>query len=97
MAYSPCGTGSRAALSTDEQLHAAQTELARPGLWAGLSAAAGLAGLRACADEDFDGPVVCVPTSSGFKDRGVGQHRSGPLPPEWTAVRAGLRAAGPGG
>ncbi|MEU7168122.1 pyridoxal-phosphate dependent enzyme [Streptomyces morookaense] len=89
-------SGGRAVLLTDTQLHAAQAELAQAGLWAELSAAAGLAGLRACADEAFDGPVVCVSTSSGFKDRGVGKERSEPVPPEWAAVRGRLRAAGIG-
>ncbi|NGO69143.1 threonine synthase, partial [Streptomyces boncukensis] len=41
----------RAVPVTDGQLRAAQAELARAGLWAELSAAAGLAGLRACAAE----------------------------------------------
>ncbi|MCC2278021.1 pyridoxal-phosphate dependent enzyme [Streptomyces sp. ET3-23] len=89
-------SGGRAVLLTDAQLHAAQTELAHAGLWAELSAAAGLAGLRACADEVFDGPVVCVSTSSGFKDRGIGKERSEPVSPEWAAVRGRLRAAGIG-
>ncbi|MER6735012.1 pyridoxal-phosphate dependent enzyme [Streptomyces puniciscabiei] len=75
---------------------AAQAELARAGRWAELSAAAGPAGLRACADGDFDGPVVCVSTSSGFKGRGVCRHRSEPMAPEWTAVRPRLRTAGNG-
>ncbi|WP_052866541.1 threonine synthase [Streptomyces niger] len=88
------GSGGRAVPLSDEQLRSAQAELARSGLWVELSAAAGLAGLRACADEDFDGPVVCVSTSTGFKDRGVGAHRSEPADPEWPAVRARLRAAG---
>ncbi|MCC5474614.1 threonine synthase [Streptomyces barringtoniae] len=87
------GSAGRAVLLTDEQLRAPRTKLARAGLWAELSAAAGLAGLRACADEDVDRPLVCVSTSSGFKDRGAGRHRSESVAPEWTAVRAWLRAA----
>ncbi|BAU88137.1 threonine synthase [Streptomyces laurentii] len=87
-------SGGRSMLLTDECLRAAQAELARAGMWAELSAAAGLAGLRSCAVGEFDGPVVCVSTSSGFKGRGVGEDRSEPVPPEWEAVRARLRAAG---
>lgn len=51
--------------------------LGRAGLWAELSAAVGLAGLRAAPREEFDGPVVCVSTSAGFKDQGAGRGRRG--------------------
>ncbi|MFH8367018.1 pyridoxal-phosphate dependent enzyme [Streptomyces sp. NPDC018031] len=91
-------SGGRALLVTDEQLRDAQGELARCGLWAELSSAAGLAGLRGMGDlrraEGLDGPVVCVSTSSGFKDRSVGSHRIEPLAPEWAAVSRELRRAG---
>ncbi|MFI1996235.1 pyridoxal-phosphate dependent enzyme [Actinoplanes sp. NPDC020271] len=59
-------SGGRAVALTDPQLRAAQAELARAGLWTELSSAAGLAGLRALGP--FEGPVVCVSTSSGLKD-----------------------------
>ncbi|WP_336208633.1 threonine synthase [Nonomuraea sp. LPB2021202275-12-8] len=64
-------SGGGAVLVTDGEMREAQQELARQGLWAELSSAAGLAGHRKLG-LDFDGPVVCVSTSSGFKDLGVG-------------------------
>ncbi|UCM86943.1 threonine synthase [Streptomyces marincola] len=79
----------------DGQLRAARDELARAGLWAELSAAAGLAGLRAVGGGD-DGPVVCVSTSSGFKDRSVGTLTTEPIAGDWESVSRRLRAAGLG-
>ncbi len=90
-------SGGRALTLTDEQLRAAQTELAGAGLWAELSAAAGLAGLRSLPPDEraaLDGPVVCVSTSSGFKDVGVGTHRTPALDGTWEAARPLLHAAG---
>ncbi|MEU4233474.1 hypothetical protein AB0F17_55100 [Nonomuraea sp. NPDC026600] len=52
-------------------MRAAQGALASRGLWQELSGAAGLAAYRRLG-RDFDGPVVCIATSSGFKDVGVG-------------------------
>ncbi|MBC9712645.1 pyridoxal-phosphate dependent enzyme [Streptomyces sp. TRM66268-LWL] len=80
-------------LVDDAQLKAAQSELAAQGLWCELSAAAGLAGLRAAAPE-VEGPVVCVATSSGFKDVGVGGHGLAPVDPAWESVLGRLSAAG---
>ncbi|MDH6142680.1 MULTISPECIES: hypothetical protein [Kitasatospora] len=66
----------------------------------GTSSAAGLAGLRALGAEagaeaaDFGGPVVCLATSSGSKDRGVGSRTTEVITPEWEDVRRRLRAAG---
>lgn len=64
-------SGGGTVLVTDEELRAAQRDLGREGLWQELSGAAGLAGYRKLGTA-FDGPVVCVGTSSGFKDVGVG-------------------------
>ena len=85
-------SGGRALAVTDEQLRAAQAELARAGLWAELSSAAGLAGLRSLGP--LDGPVVCVSTSSGFKDP-LGPPAA-PVPTltgDWSDIRRTLRAA----
>ncbi|MGW3039700.1 threonine synthase [Kitasatospora sp. NPDC001159] len=88
-------SGGRALTVDDRQLVDAQRELARAGLWAELSSAAGLAGLRSLGEEDLgDGPVVCVSTSSGFKDKAVGTHPTAPVTPEWAQVERRLRAAG---
>ncbi|MFC5831278.1 threonine synthase [Nonomuraea insulae] len=67
-------SGGEAVLVTDDELRRAQRDLARQGMWQELSGAAGVAGYRRLR-RDFDGPVVCVATSSGFKDAGVGSER----------------------
>ncbi|MCQ8771616.1 threonine synthase [Streptomyces telluris] len=91
------GSGGSSLLVSDEQMRAAQAELAGHGLWAELSAAAGLAGLRSAGQEvEREGPVVCISTSSGFKDRGVGAspELTTPVDPSWDEVSRRLRAAG---
>ncbi|MFE7526857.1 pyridoxal-phosphate dependent enzyme [Kitasatospora sp. NPDC057542] len=88
-------SGGRALTLDDGRLADAQRELARAGLWTELSSAAGLAGLRSLGAPDLsEGPVVCVSTSSGFKDKGVGTRPTEPVAPEWDAVVRRLRAAG---
>ncbi|MFF8640146.1 pyridoxal-phosphate dependent enzyme [Streptomyces sp. NPDC015345] len=63
-------SGGHPLLVSDQRMAAARAELARAGLWAELSAAAGLAGYRQLGQAAVvEGPVVCVSTSSGFKDR----------------------------
>ncbi|WP_223167788.1 threonine synthase [Nonomuraea sp. SYSU D8015] len=64
-------SGGEAVRVTDDEMRQAQRDLARQGMWQELSGAAGLAGYRRLR-RDFDGPVVCIATSSGFKDVGVG-------------------------
>ncbi|MDA0636337.1 pyridoxal-phosphate dependent enzyme [Nonomuraea sp. MCN248] len=68
-------SGGGTVLVTDDELRAAQRDLGREGLWQELSGAAGLAGYRKLGAA-FDGPVVCVGTSSGFKDLGVESPRT---------------------
>ncbi|MER5299923.1 pyridoxal-phosphate dependent enzyme [Streptomyces lasiicapitis] len=92
-------SGGSALLVTDEEMTAARAELARNGIWAELSAAAGLAGLRQLSEDVRDrageGPVVCVSTSSGFKDQDL--LAAGPSatvdPEDWDAVERRLRQA----
>ena len=84
--------GDAVAVSDDDML-AAQTALGREGLWAELSGAAGLAGLRQAARAmSFDGPVVCLMTSSGLKDQGLPAPTLPPVAPTWEAVRQTLKA-----
>ncbi len=83
-------TGGAARKVTDNQMTAARAELAAQGLWCETSAAAGLAGLRAHGPHDDDGPVVCVVTSSGYKDIGTARETHAPTPPDWTAIEAAL-------
>lgn len=75
-------------------LAAAGDELAATGLWQEHSGAAGIAGLRAAveAGRDVEGPVVCVGTSSGFKN---GETAEPPVVgDDWPAVRDALVEAG---
>ena len=88
------GSSGEALLVSDAEMAAARRELAAAGLWQELSGAAGLAGYRQVAARRFDGPVVCIATSSGFKDRGVGSGEHRAVEPTWQAVRDHLRAAG---
>jgi threonine synthase len=75
-------------------LAAAEDELAGTGLWQEHSGAAGVAGLRAAVEDGrgVEGPVVCVGTSSGFKN---GETAEPPLVgDDWPAVRDALADAG---
>lgn len=77
---------------TDGEMAAAQGVLGREGMWAEFSSTAGLAGLRQAAQSGlrFDGPVVCLMTSSGFKDQGMPAPELPPVAPTWEAVRKTL-------
>ncbi|MEV0094323.1 pyridoxal-phosphate dependent enzyme [Streptomyces sp. NPDC050738] len=90
------GSDGRALLVDDRQMRTAQRELGDQGMWVELSAAAGLAGLRSLGEaaSAFEGPVVCIATSSGFKDIGVGSGIVTPADPEWEAVERVLLEAG---
>ncbi|MFI6943641.1 pyridoxal-phosphate dependent enzyme [Streptomyces sp. NPDC050418] len=87
-------SGGRPLLVDDGRLRAAQQELAAQGLWVELSAAAGLAGLRGIRPSEVEGPVVCVTTSSGFKDKAVGAREVAAVDPSWDAVRSRLESEG---
>lgn len=77
---------------TDEEMFAAQAALGREGLWAELSSASGLAGLRQVAAAlDLDGPVVCLMTSTGFKDQGLPAKMLPTIEPTWEAVSRTLK------
>ncbi|WP_405851483.1 pyridoxal-phosphate dependent enzyme [Streptomyces sp. NBC_00090] len=86
-------TGGAARTVTDDQMTSAQAELADQGLWCETSAAAGLAGLRAHGPRETDGPVVCVVTSSGYKDVSTARDTYEPTAPDWEPIRAALTAA----
>ena len=85
-------SGGEALRLPDPEIEVAQAALARTGLWGEMSAAAGLAGIRQAVSngEQFDGPVVAIATSSGFKDDGVGQQPIPVVAPEWDAVATTL-------
>jgi len=72
----------------DDETQAAQVALAGRGMWQEASGAISLAGLRQviAAGRRFDGPVVCVTCSSGFKDLGVGRDPAPASELEWGLV-----------
>ncbi|MEU4066064.1 pyridoxal-phosphate dependent enzyme [Streptomyces wedmorensis] len=88
-------TGGAARTVTDEQMAAAQAELAAQGLWFEASSAAGLAGFRAHGPHEADGPVVCVATSSGYKDIGTARHTYAPMDPDWQSIKTALTESEP--
>jgi threonine synthase len=77
---------------TDEEIGEAQTRLAQEGIWAEASSAAALAGLRKSAAQGFEskGPVVCINTSSGFKDMSVGESLAPQIEGTWEGVEDAL-------
>ncbi|MCB5163765.1 pyridoxal-phosphate dependent enzyme [Streptomyces bambusae] len=86
-------SGGAAHVLTDDQMAAAQVELAGQGLWCELSSVAGLAAQRSSGQAGADdGPVVCIVTSSGFKDIATASRdtRHPPMPADWETVRAAL-------
>lgn len=86
-------SGGAAVGVTEAGLDEAGRRLARDGLWQETSGAAGVAGVRAAIDEEIEieEPVVCIATSSGFKD---GEGWTAPeVDDEWPAIRDGLETA----
>lgn len=81
-------SGGTARTVTDAQMGAARAELAARGLWCEISSAAGLASLRAHGPQEPEGPVVCVVTSSGYKDTATARETHGPMDLEWAEVKA---------
>jgi threonine synthase len=78
---------------TDAQMVEAQAAAGRAGLWAELSSVSSVAGLRLALAQGhrFDGPVVCISTSSGFKDWGIGRDTAPEIAPDWETVTRTLR------
>ncbi len=95
-------TNGRSITLTDRQLHRARDALSREGIWQELSGAAGVAGLRELVEqgEGISGPVVCLATSSGFKDADSATGHPEPSFPVvtcWADIRRELaRAPGSG-
>jgi threonine synthase len=81
-------SGGLAIAVTDDEIMEAQTQLAHAGVWAEASAATSLAGLRKALSHGFqsEGPVVCISTSSGFKDLSLGEAPAPRAEPTWEGV-----------
>ncbi|MFF1510252.1 pyridoxal-phosphate dependent enzyme [Streptomyces sp. NPDC058326] len=89
-------SGGAARTVTDTHMEAARGELAAQGLWCETSSAAGLAGLRAHGPREDDGPVVCVVTSSGYKDIATARQVYAPTAPDWPSIVSALTRADAG-
>jgi len=73
---------------SDDRVADAQRALAEDGLWQEFSSAAGVAGVVEALEDGHDlaEPVVCLATSSGFKDP-VGDVSVPEVDPTWPALR----------
>jgi threonine synthase len=76
----------QAILLSDNEMRDAQATMAREGMWVELAAASSIAALRKLAEPVARGarPVICISTSSGFKDVGVGAASLPPCDGSWS-------------
>lgn len=90
------GSGGAVLAISDEEMRMAQAALSRIGLWSELSAAIAFAGVMHATDLGLadHGPVVCVNTSSGFKDIHVGENPVLEIDGTFQALQAELRRWG---
>ncbi|UYM05657.1 threonine synthase [Solicola gregarius] len=81
---------------TDTEMAMSQRTLAAKGIWQELSGVAGVAGLQQTLRRGatFDGPVVCLATSSGLKDVRTGVHQPIETGPDWSSISGELRRRG---
>jgi threonine synthase len=79
---------------TEDEMRAAQAALARQGIWAELSSTAAYAGALRAGELGMDpeAPVVCVNTSSGFKDIHVGEQPVPETDGSWQALMEKMEA-----
>lgn len=87
-------SGGAAVPVPEQQLLQARDLLARQGLWQELSGAAGLAALITPGVSLPDGPIVCVLTSSGFKDQAIDSGGREELPGTWDGIVGQLKDDG---
>lgn len=90
------GSNGMALALADDALKQAQILLSQAGLWVELSSATAFAGaMHATAQQLVDsGPLVCINTSSGFKDLHVGERLVPEIDGSWDALRLFLGAGG---
>ncbi len=76
----------QAILLSDQEMRDAQAMMAREGMWVELAAASSVAALRKLVAPlgQSTRPVVCISTSSGFKDVGVGAASLPPCDGSWS-------------
>lgn len=86
--------GAALALS-EEATQAANIEMNHAGIWAEFSAAISVAGLAHAAELGLgSGPIVCINTSSGFKDVSVGAEPLTEIDGSWDSLVKEMKAGG---
>ncbi len=89
------GSDGAALAISDSEMLAAQHRLRRAGMWAELSAAISVAALAHAPHLDLGGgPVVCINTSSGFKDINVGTNPIIEIDGSWESLRREMEKCG---
>jgi threonine synthase len=80
---------------SDEEMRVAQQEAGNSGIWQELSSSSSIAALRRALEDGapVEGPVVCVSTSSGFKDRSVGTDEVPVVSADWDRLEQVLRSS----
>ena len=73
---------------SEEEIRRAQAMLSGAGMWAELSSAVAFAGALHARELGIGrhGPIVCINTSSGFKDISVGAHPVPQIDGSWKAL-----------
>ncbi len=72
---------------SDEAVVAAQYELGKNGIWPEMSGAISVAALDFADELELgSGPIICVNTSNGFKDMGVGRNLIPEIDGSWQAL-----------
>ena len=81
-------------LVSDQEMQEARIQAGKSGVWQELSSSSSIAGLRHAVERGLPvrGPVVCVSTSSGFKDRDLGTHDVPHVGADWMEIGKALRA-----
>ena len=81
-------------LISDREMREAQIEAGKSGIWQELSSSSSIAGLRRALQDGalVDGPVVCISTSSGFKDRALGTHEAPTIDADWRDISGVLQS-----
>jgi threonine synthase len=77
---------------SDSEIREAQKRVGKAGIWPEFSASAGIAGLRQAISmgKKFEGPVVAIVTSCGFKDPVADRHLVPKIEPSWPALKRTL-------
>jgi len=89
------GSGGAALALSEEEMHSAQDRLRSAGLWVELSGAVSVAGLAHAEQLGLgSGPLVCINTSSGFKDIHVGTNPIPEINGSWASLEAEMRKRG---